>query len=230
MEKEVAVARVSEWAGVEIVEIRRYEVTPPVYSLVLKDGREVYLGPAKAARSQVHVKTALAEAVMVWPQLYDSKSWEDVVEAILTGCVIISVPGGDEYSRLLGWLQEYLEQNPPIGEESESQWVNAIQGKKPIRKGLAVLVNATDMSEWLRDRRVQVQEKELALLLRRYGATPEGVSTSRKYGRIFRRYWNVAPLLKETDTIVIQEPPGKPQIDLEGIEIQELPDGTVIIS
>jgi len=189
---EEALAHIRGWIpGVE--RVLCYMSSPPTYWLVV-GGVRVELGPPEKAFSQQRVRAAVAHAVRYIPEYLDQRDgkWRKMLAAFLTAREDIETPEAEEYDLLLSWLAAYLSDRKPIPEEDAANYPRAVRMELPVRRGGSVLINATNLARWVVERRVaQVTTKQVALLLRRYGAEARRIYYGAGEERRWQRYWEL---------------------------------------
>jgi hypothetical protein len=204
---EEAMAYIRQWIP-RAERVLCYLSSPPTYWMVV-GGVKVELGTPERAFSQQRVRAAVAHATRYIPEYLDQRDgkWRKMLAAILTAREDIETPEAEEYDLLLSWLAAYLGDRRPIPEDDQANYLRAVQMELPIQRDGVVLINATNLTRWVVERRVaQVTTKQVALLLRRYGAQAVRVYRGTGDERRWQRYWELPDsmlpeFLREDNTV-----------------------------
>ena len=189
-----------EWGWPGLEGIRRYLSTPPRYTALLEDGRGVDLGNAETLLNQRRLRLAVFGATHHLLRWVDQRYWDDVVRVIALAAEDAEAPEAEEFDWLRGLLESYLEERKPATEDDQTNWLAHHRMELPLVRQGEILVNSTNLATWAADvRGASIRPRDLALLLRRYGAEPVKVSV-REHGVVRnRRYWQLpASLVPES--------------------------------
>lgn len=197
--REAAIAYIAQWIpGLE--RVIRYLTSPPQYALIIA-GKQVTIGPIERLLNQQTVRAQVADAIGVIPEYIDPRegAWRQMVQALLDAREDLEAPEAEEYDLLRAWISAYLEDRSPVGADDAKNYPFAVRMELPISQDGQVMVNATNLARWVTDRRgVVVSTRQVALLLRRYGATYVPIYHGEGSSRRRRRYWALpADLLPE---------------------------------
>jgi len=181
-----------EWGWPGLQAIRRYLSTPPRYTALLEDGRGVDLGNAETLLNQRRLRLAVFGATHHLLRWVDQRYWDDVVRVIALAAEDAEAPEAEEFDWLRGLLESYLEERKPASEDDRINWLAHHRMELPLVRQGEILVNSTNLATWAADvRGASIRPRDLALLLRRYGAEPVKVSV-REHGVVRnRRYWQL---------------------------------------
>lgn len=179
-----------EWGWPGLDGIRRYLSTPPRYSATLVSGRTIDLGVAETLLNQRRLRLAVFQATHHLLRWVDQRYWDDVVRVIALAAEDAEAPEAEEFDWLRGLLESYLEERKPAAEDDTVNWSAHHRMELPLVRQGEVVVNSTNLATWAADvRGANVRPRDLALLLRRYGAEAMKLSI-REHGAIrSRRYW-----------------------------------------
>jgi hypothetical protein len=200
MTREEALAYLrDEWGWPGLQEIRRYLSTPPRYVAVV-NGRHVELGTAEALLNQRRLRLSVFQATHHLLRWVDQRYWDLIVQVIAQATVDYEAPEAEELDWLVSLLEAYLDAYKPASEEDEAAWRSHVRMELPVERGGTVLVHATHLARWSTESRGQrIRPREMAYLLRRYGAENVRVEF-RTGGYVHRRYWALpASLLSGQD-------------------------------
>jgi len=189
-----------EWGWPGLQAIRRYLSTPPRYTALLEDGRGVDLGNAETLLNQRRLRLAVFGATHHLLRWVDQRYWDDIVRIIALAAEDAEAPEAEEFDWLRGLLESYLEERKPASEDDRINWLAHHRMELPLVRQGEILVNSTNLATWAADvRGASIRPRDLALLLRRYGAEPVKVSV-REHGVVRnRRYWQLpASLVPES--------------------------------
>ena len=189
-----------EWGWPGLEGIRRYLSTPPRYTALLEDGRGVDLGNAETLLNQRRLRLAVFGATHHLLRWVDQRYWDDVVRVIALAAEDAEAPEAEEFDWLRGLLESYLEERKPASEDDRINWLAHHRMELPLVRQGDILINSTNLATWAADvRGASIRPRDLALLLRRYGAEPVKVSV-REHGVVRnRRYWQLpASLVPES--------------------------------
>ncbi len=173
-----------EWGWPGLEEIRRYLSTPPRYVAIVK-GQRVELGTAETLLSQRKLRLKVFEATHHLLRWVDQRYWDDIVKVIARATTDYEAPEAEELDWLTGLLEAYLEAYKPTSEEDEAAWKSHLRMELPIERGGAVLVHATHLAAWANGRGNKIRPREMAFVLRKFGAESVRVHV----GSVHRRYW-----------------------------------------
>ncbi|UZX16536.1 hypothetical protein KQ693_05765 [Thermus sp. PS18] len=205
LSREEAMERVRQWLP-WVERVLCIQSTPRTYVLVMEDGRRVDIGPVEHLASQRKVRVRVAEAMKVLPRWLDQRYWDDMAQAIMDASEDVEAPEAEEMDLLRAWLESYLDERHPALEEDREAWESHFRMELPLYWKGDLCVNATNFASWVGDRRGhRIRPREMALLLRRYGAEP--VKVQRKVGgsNRTRRYWTIPASLLPEDWVVAEE-------------------------
>ena len=200
MTREEALAYLrDEWGWPGLQEIRRYLSTPPRYVAVVND-QHVELGTAEALLNQRRLRLSVFQATHHLLRWVDQRYWDLIVQVIAQATVDYEAPEAEELDWLVSLLEAYLDAYKPAEEEDEAAWKSHVRMELPVERGGAILVHATHLAKWSTENRGQrIRPREMAYLLRRYGAESVRVEF-RTSGYMHRRYWALpASLLGRQD-------------------------------
>jgi len=189
MTREEALAYLrDEWGWPGLEEIRRYLSTPPRYVAVV-NGQHVELGTAEALLNQRRLRLSVFQATHHLLRWVDQRYWDLIVQVIARATVDYEAPEAEELDWLVSLLEAYLDAYKPASEEDEAAWQSHVRMELPVEREGSVLVHATHLARWSTENRGQrIRPREMAYLLRRYGA--ESVRLALKSsGYVHRRYW-----------------------------------------
>jgi hypothetical protein len=189
-----------EWGWLGLQAIRRYLSTPPRYTALLEDGRGVDLGNAETLLNQRRLRLAVFTATHHLLRWVDQRYWDDIVRIIALAAEDAEAPEAEEFDWLRGLLESYLEERKPATEDDQTNWLAHHRMELPLVRQGEILINSTNLATWAADvRGASIRPRDLALLLRRYGAEPVKVSV-REHGVVRnRRYWQLpASLVPES--------------------------------
>jgi hypothetical protein len=175
-----------EWGWSGLQEIRRYLSTPPRYVAIV-NGERVELGTAETLLSQRKLRLRVFEATHHLLRWVDQRYWDDMVKLIARATTDYAAPEAEELDWLVGLLEAYLDAYKPAEEGDESAWKSHLRMELPIERGGSILVHATHLATWASTRGNKIRPRELAFILRKYGA--ESVRVALKGGTVHRRYW-----------------------------------------
>ena len=193
--REEALKRVRYWLP-WVEKVLCIQSTPRQYVLVMEDGGRVDLGPAETLASQRRVRVKVAEAMKVLPRWLDQRYWDEMAQAIMDASEDVEAPEAEEFDLLRAWLEAYLDERHPALEEDQEAWESHFRMELPIYWRGDVAVNATSLAAWVGDRRGhRIRPREMALLLRRYGAEPVKVQRKSSGSNRTRRYWVIPSAL-----------------------------------
>jgi hypothetical protein len=192
LSKEEAMRRLREWIP-WLTRVVRYLSTPRRYTLEMEGGAQVDLGAIDTLLSQRKFRGRVAEATGRLLRWVDQRYWDGMAQAILDAAEDVETPEAEELDALRGWLEVYLAERAPIEQGGdEVNWLEGVRREEPIYKDGEILINTTNFSMWVADRRGQrMLPRDLAILLRRYGAEPERVRTQYGNTSLHRRYWRI---------------------------------------
>jgi hypothetical protein len=174
------------WSGLE--EIRRYLSTPPRYVAVV-NGQHVELGTAENLLNQRRLRLSVFQSTHYLLTWVDQRYWDLIVRIIAQATVDYEAPEAEELDWLVSLLEAYLDAYKPASEEDEAAWKSHVRMELPVERGGAILVHATHLARWSTEQRGQrIRPREMAYLLRRYGAESVRVEF-RTSGYVHRRYW-----------------------------------------
>jgi hypothetical protein len=196
MSREAALAYLrDEWGWPGLQEIRRYLSTPPRYVAVV-NGQHVELGTAENLLNQRRLRLSVFQSTHHLLRWVDQRYWDTIVQVIAQATVDYEAPEAEELDWLVSLLEAYLDAYKPAQEEDESAWKSHVRMELPIERGGSILVHATHLAKWSTEQRGQrIRPREMAYLLRRYGAESVRVAL-KSSGYVHRRYWALpTPLL-----------------------------------
>lgn len=205
-----------EWGWPGLQSIVRYLSTPPRYSALLEDGRTVDLGNAETLLNQRRLRLAVFAATHHLLRWVDQRYWDDVVRVIALAAEDRDAPEAEEFDWLRGLLESYLEERKPATEDDRDNWLAHHRMELPLIRQGEALISSTNLATWAADARgANIRPRDLALLLRRYGAELSRISV-REHGTIrYRRYWAlpasltpeaiqpIAEIASQTDVIAV---------------------------
>lgn len=192
LSREEALSRVQEWIpGVE--RVLCIQSTPRQYVLVLEGGQKVDIGSVESLASQRKVRVRVAEVLKVLPRWLDQRYWDDMAQAIMDASEDVEAPEAEELDLLRAWLEAYLDERSPAREDDPQAWESHFRMELPLYWKGDLAINATNFASWVGDRRGhRIRPREMALLLRRYGAEPVKVQRWKGSGaNRSRRYWAI---------------------------------------
>ena len=181
-----------EWGWPGLQAIRRYLSTPPRYTALLEDGRGVDLGNAETLLNQRRLRLAVFGATHHLLRWVDQRYWDDVVRVIALAAEDAEAPEAEEFDWLRGLLESYLEERKPASEDDRINWLAHHRMELPLVRQGDILINSTNLATWAADvRGASIRPRDLALLLRRYGAELVRLPV-REHGVVrYRRYWQL---------------------------------------
>jgi len=191
LSREEALSRVQEWIpGVE--RVLCIQSTPRQYVLVLEGGQKVDIGSVESLASQRKVRVRVAEVLKVLPRWLDQRYWDDMAQAIMDASEDVEAPEAEELDLLRAWLEAYLDERSPAREDDPQAWESHFRMELPLYWKGDLAINATNFASWVGDRRGhRIRPREMALLLRRYGAEPVKVQHKGSGANRTRRYWAI---------------------------------------
>lgn len=188
--REAALEHVAQWIpGLE--RVIRYLSTPPQYVLVIR-GQQVPIGTIDRLLNQNYVRAQVADATGAIPEYIDPRegAWRLMAQAMLDAREDLEAPEAEEFDLLRTWIASYLEDRRPVPTDDELNFPQAHRMELPLLRYGEVLVNAASLARWVTERRgMVVPTRQIALLLRRYGARPVVVHHGEGSSRRMRRYW-----------------------------------------
>ncbi len=206
LSREEALSRVQEWIpGVE--RVLCIQSTPRQYVLVLEGGQKVDIGSVESLASQRKVRVRVAEVLKVLPRWLDQRYWDDMAQAIMDASEDVEAPEAEELDLLRAWLEAYLDERSPAREDDPQAWESHFRMELPLYWKGDLAVNATNFASWVGDRRGhRIRPREMALLLRRYGAEPVKVQRWKGSGaNRSRRYWAIPASLLPPEWVPSEE-------------------------
>lgn len=206
LSREEALSRVQEWIpGVE--RVLCIQSTPRQYVLVLEGGQKVDIGSVESLASQRKVRVRVAEVLKVLPRWLDQRYWDDMAQAIMDASEDVEAPEAEELDLLRAWLEAYLDERSPAREDDPQAWESHFRMELPLYWKGDLAINATNFASWVGDRRGhRIRPREMALLLRRYGAEPVKVQRWRNSGtNRSRRYWAIPASLLPPEWVPSEE-------------------------
>lgn len=181
-----------EWGWPGLKSIIRYLSTPPRYAALLEDGRAVDLGTAESLLSQRKLRLAVFGSTHHLLRWVDQRYWDDLVRVIATASEDRDAPESEEFDWLRGLLESYLEERKPASEDDHHNWQAHHRMELPLFYRGEVLVNSVNLATWAADTRSsKIRPRDLALILRRYGAEPVKPSVRENGVVRNRRYWQL---------------------------------------
>jgi hypothetical protein len=189
-----------EWGWPALEGIRRYLSTPPRYTALLEGGQTVDLGSAETLLNQRRLRLAVFGATHHLLRWVDQRYWDDIVRIIALAAEDAEAPEAEEFDWMRGLLESYLEERKPAAEDDKVNWLAHHRIELPLIRQGEIMINSTNLATWAADARgASIRPRDLALLLRRYGAEPAKVSV-REHGAVRnRRYWQLpASLVPES--------------------------------
>lgn len=198
--KSEAMHILTQWVP-KLKKVLFYASTPPRLVLVVDGIRgEQQIDLGSRPPSQMAVRWGILAATGQLPPPVAQGAWESVLMAMAAAVEIVEAPESDEWDELLETIARYLESRRPVDEHDPVAFAAAHRYDEPVIYRGAVCVNATALALWARGRGGNRSPREMALLLRRYGAEPVFIHVWDKNGKGSRgrRYWALpAPLLPE---------------------------------
>lgn len=189
-----------EWGWPALEGIRRYMSTPPRYTALLEGGQTVDLGSAETLLNQRRLRLAVFGATHHLLRWVDQRYWDDIVRIIALAAEDAEAPEAEEFDWLRGLLESYLEERKPVNEDDKVNWLAHHRIELPLVRQGEILINSTNLATWAADvRGANIRPRDLALLLRRYGAELVKLPV-REHGVVrHRRYWQLpASLIPES--------------------------------
>lgn len=181
-----------EWGWPGLRAVWRYLSTPPRYVARLDDGQIVDLGNAETLLNQRRLRLAVFGATHHLLRWVDQRYWDDVVRVIALAAEDVEAPEAEEFDWLRGLLESYLEERKPATEDDQTNWLAHHRMELPLVRQGEILINSTNLATWAADvRGANIRPRDLALILRRYGAELAKLPV-REHGVVRnRRYWQL---------------------------------------
>lgn len=181
-----------EWGWPGLRAVWRYLSTPPRYVARLEGGQTVDLGSAEALLNQRRLRLAVFGSTHHLLRWVDQRYWDDVVRVIALASEDREAPEAEEFDWLRGLVESYLEERKPALEDDQTNWLAHHRMELPLVRQGEIMINSTNLATWAADvRGANIRPRDLALILRRYGAEPTKLSV-REHGIVRnRRYWQL---------------------------------------
>ncbi|WP_036200290.1 hypothetical protein [Meiothermus ruber] len=178
------------WPGLRAV--WRYLSTPPRYVVQLDNGQTVDLGSAEALLNQRRLRLAVFGTTHHLLKWVDQRYWDDVVRIIAMASEDREAPESEEFDWLRGLLESYLEECKPASDDDMTSWLAHHRMELPLIREGDVYINSVHLSTWaMGGRGSRMRPREMAFLLRRYGAELEQIHAIDGGRDRKRRYWRL---------------------------------------
>lgn len=154
--------------GVKITAVRRYLSEPPQFEIIIA-GQNVRVGDINGIIGQTEFRKAVAGATKVVIPTKKSDRWNKDCQVLLDCAEDIDVGDeGTEEGMVRAWLAQYMEENRPVRDiegacRMRSPFIASFQGEEWVH------VSTGGLRDWLLLRQEHYKERELAVMLRRYG-------------------------------------------------------------
>lgn len=179
------------WSGLE--GIWRYLSTPPRYVAYLQGGQTVDLGSAEALLNQRRLRLAVFQSTHHLLRWVDQRYWDDVVRIIALASEDREAPESEEFDWLRGLLESYLEECKPATEDDPANWLAHHRMELPLVREGDLYINSVHLATWaMTSRGSRMRPREMAFLLRRYGAELEQLHANDGGRDRKRRYWRLS--------------------------------------
>lgn len=180
--RRIARDAVSQALGIEIEQAVKYRTDPPSYELKI-NGVRVRLASIEQVIEQRPLRNRIADEVGVMIPAVGKERWPKVAQALLDACEERAIEEGTELGQLRDWVQGYLEDTPPMPEDS----LGTMDQDQPcIDPQGAVMISVKSLRLWMKHRWGEdMSVGRLTTMLRSHLATPRRVH---RYSAT-RRYW-----------------------------------------
>lgn len=181
-----------EWGWPELRAVWRYLSTPPRYVARLEGGQTVDLGSAEALLNQRRLRLAVFGSTHHLLRWVDQRYWDDVVRVIALASEDREAPESEEFDWLRGLLESYLEECKPATDDDMAGWLAHHRMELPLIREGDVYLNSVHLATWaMAGRGSRMRPREMAFLLRRYGAELEQLHANDGGRDRKRRYWRL---------------------------------------
>lgn len=182
----------SEVFKVGITRVERFESDPPTYRLLTENGW-AHLGTTNELFQQQRLRAAIVEVVKQMPPRMKPKDFDQVVTVIVQASQSVDMgPETTAVGSVAVWLEDYLEQNEPMGEQDWDD--STIIARAPFVKDAHTHVFLQTVRQFIEQYEGEkVTVRELADRLKKYGAEPVKVNVSVSGSPTSRSVWRLPP-------------------------------------